>query len=363
MSKKIVIGGAIWAAALLGSFHLGKAQQEELGSPSVARARERVVSSSGFRSQSAIDFMEARLAERGDIAVHDELWLAAEDWASREPAQAVAWVSQLEFDDVRNPYLFAALSQWAGQDLESALAWFEENLPENSESELYLKAAVIRGMARVDPDEALAYLLKQPKSLGRSTMDFVLGAWAQDGAGRLIDGVMRLPDHLRLLALEKSAAHLAPEMLAEASAHSKSLTESGERTALQTSIANRWAAREPKNALAWAEEQADPKVIGVVAKHWARQEPLEASSWLAGRHKSPGYDLSARAVAWSVVGLDPKQAFSQVAAMQSDELRLETFEQLGRFWISDQPEQARAFLEQENPLPVDLRDALLSHFE
>ena len=84
---------------------------------------------------------------------------------------------------------------------------------------------------------------------------------------------------------------------------------------------------------------------------------------MSSRQATPEYDLSAQAVAWSVVGVDPQLAFSQVAEMRSEGLKLETFEQMGRFWLSDQPARARAFLEGENPLPAELREALLSHFE
>ena len=349
MNKLVVTGGALWAVALVGSFQLGRSQTEDLEAPSASIEKERSSTPVVFRGQEAIDFIKGKIPDRADISVHDELWLTAEDWASREPAEAVAWMNKLEFDDVRNPYLFAALSQWARQDPERALVWLEKNSPENEESEQYLKAALIRGMARNDVDGALAFLLKQPKNLGRSTVDFVLGAWVQEGAGALIDGIGKLPDHLKLHALEKAASHLSPEMLAEARGLSEALAEGAERTVLQTSIANRWAAREPKAALAWAAEQASPEVVGVVAKHWARQEPLEASRWLEARQDSPEYDLSARAVAWSVVGIDPEKAFSQVAAMKSEPLRLETFEQLGRFWISDQPMQARGVFKTREP--------------
>ena len=122
-----------------------------------------------------------------------------------------------------------------------------------------------------------------------------------------------------------------------------------------------------EEALAWAADLPDSqeraRVLSTAAKQWARQQPLAASEWLSERRGTSEYDLSARCVAWSVVGLDPDLAFSQVGVMQSASLRRETFEQLGRFWISDQPQAAEAFLHGENPLPADIRASLLSHFQ
>lgn len=363
MSKKAFIVGVLWIAALAVSFYWGQSQSSE-PSPSVSSPEKKLPtpSVSHYKNEGPA-FIKANLQYRDDIFVHDELWLAASDWASREPEEATDSLHLLKFDDIRNPYLFAALSQWASQDPQKALAWLTNILPEIVGSEHYLNAALIRGMARKNADDALAFLLDQPLSSQRSTIDFILGAWAQDGASHLIENINKLPENLKLHALQKAAAHLSPEMLNAARGLAKTLADPQERSTWQSSIAERWAAREPKTALQWAEEHTNPEVIGVVAKHWARQEPLKASTWLDTQRGSPIYDLSARAVAWSVVGLDPNQAFSQVEAMQSEGLRLETFEQLGRFWISDQPVQARAFLEQENPLPVELRDALLSHFK
>jgi len=370
MMKGFLLGGALWAAALLGSYLLGQSQSEELDSELPAiRVREVELSRGVASVRSREDFVrgfDSLLPERADVFKHDELWLLADEWAAQEPEAAVAWLSELEFDDVRNPYLFAALSQWASQDPEQARAWLLSHRPEVEESALYLNAGFIRGVARQDPEAAVAFLLEQPKRVGRSTIDFVLGAWAQDGVSRLLSGVLALPADradLRIHALEKAAAHLSPEMLVEARELSQTLRDEKEREALQAALADRWAQRSPEEAMEWAQGLAQPQAIGRVAKHWARQEPVKASDWLARREGTPEYDVSARAVAWSVVGIDAERAFSQVAEMRSQSLRLETFEQMGRFWLSDQPKVARAFLEGENPLPPKLRAALLSHFE
>ncbi len=373
MRKGLLIGAISWGGLLAFSFYLGR-QSEPEGAASVAF--ETVDSLQVFQVQelpfSSRDLtrlrgeFEALLPQRDDVFVHDELWLRAGEWAAEDPEAAVAWLSELEFDDVRNPYLFSALSQWAFGDPAAARLWLEKNIPTNEDSALYLRAALIRGMARSDPSGALRELLAQPKSFGRSSIDFLLGEQMREGSEALFFFLDSLPadaGDLRLVAMQKAAGQLSQEMIPAALEFSKGLADTKERVVFQESLANRWALIEPEGALAWASELQQPRVLAAAAKQWARQEPLAASEWLEGQWGSPAYDLSARSVAWSVVGLDPDLAFSQVARIQSEGLRRETSEQLGRFWISDQPQVARAFLRADTSMPADIRESLLSHFK
>lgn len=363
------MGGALWVLLVICSYYLGRSssppQESSLPIYGGKLGESRVEFLTDRSRDDRITTFEKRLPMRDDLTVHDELWLLADRWALESPEDAVTWLSELKFNDPRNPYLFAALSQWASRDPQKAMAWFESHQPVERESAEYLKAGLIRGMARKNPEDALEFLLGQSKALGRSAIDFILGAWSQEGAGVLFAGIDAIPldrPDLRLEAYRKAASHLTYSMLGTARDHALNLENQEERRALQSAIANRWAQRDPVAALQWAGEVSDPRVTGIVAKYWARQEPLEASAWLETRKGGAGYDLSARAVAWSVVGMDPQRAFLQISGMQSEGLRRETFEQVGRFWISDQPQAARAYLENDNLFPADIREDLLSHF-
>lgn len=354
----------LWSLALGGSFFAGQVvvkseQAEEREREAEFRVTTRF---SEIESRDEVAFFERNLSERNDLGRHDELWLRAGEWAARDPEGAVARLSELKFDDVRNPYLFSALSQWAAQDGGKARRWLAQNNPEGRDRAEYLRAALIRGMARFDANEALAFLQEQPIALQRTTIDFVLGAWAKRGVGTLLEGVEGLSGELREVALAKVASQLTPETMAAAVAFSGELSDREKRLILQEGLADRWAQWDSGEALAWAEESGEPRMIGVVAKQWARREPEKASDWLKKKSGAREYDLAARSVAWSMVGVDAARAFDQVAAMKGVSLREETFEQLGRFWIGDDPKKARQFLENENPLPEKLREELLLHF-
>jgi hypothetical protein len=354
----------LWLAALAGSFFAGQSlvkseQAEEAKKETEFRVTTRI---NEVELRDEVAFFESNLSERNDLTTHDELWLRAGEWAARDPAEAVAWLRELEFNDVRNPYLFSALSQWAAQNGETARRWLEQNGLEGRESAEYLRAALIRGMARFDAEEALRFLQEQPVALQRTTIDFVLGAWANEGVGRLLAGVEGLSGELREVALSKMASQLSPETLAEALVFSEGLSDREGRLILQEGLSDRWAQWNAGEALTWAEKLGEPRLIGVVAKQWARREPEQASAWLEKKRGAREYDLAARSVAWSMVGVDAERAFDQVAAMKGVSLREETFEQLGRFWIGDDSRKARQFLENENPLPEKLREELLLHF-
>ncbi|MDB4265195.1 hypothetical protein N9891_00440 [bacterium] len=373
MKNGVLIAALGWGGLLALSYYLGRQTGPE--EPEISASREvesrqldpvRMLPDRSRDVTALRSEFEALLPERDNIFAHDQLWLRAGEWAAQDPEAAVAWLSELEFPDVRNPYLFSALSQWASDDPAAARLWLEQNIPADEDSALYLRAALIRGMARSDPSGALSELLAQPISLGRSTIDFLLGEQAREGSEALFSFLNLVPSDagdLRLVALKKAAGQLSREMIPAGLEFSEGLADVEERVAFQEALADRWALMEPQEALAWAAELQQPRVLAVVAKQWARQQPLEASEWLEGQRGALGYDLSARSVAWSVVGLDPDLAFSQVAQMQSEGLRRETSEQLGRFWISDQPQVAKAFLSADQSLPADIRKSLLSHFK
>lgn len=107
--------------------------------------------------------------------VHDDLFLLADVWASRDGEAACQWLAALTLEDERNPYLFSALSQWARQHPQAAVAWFQGQEFAGDQSQDYLIAGLIRGLAASDPAAALDALLAVPESPERSTSSFGLG--------------------------------------------------------------------------------------------------------------------------------------------------------------------------------------------
>jgi len=302
---------------------------------------------------------------------HDALWMLADSWAAQHPERAVAWLSALSFSDARNPYLFSGLSQWASQDPSAAAAWVKQNFSEQNETLSYLKASLVRGIAKQDPDRAVEILLSIPYGPERiGALDFVFSSWAEQGSNAIFDGLESIPADVlefRKQAIKKAVGHLPPEELPEiATSWAQELENAEERLSAQRAIAAAWGPQDTTAALAWATDLSDEahrgEVIGEIATRWARVEPLSASAWLTEQEPAPELDQPARSIARSTIGISPDLAFSQIERITSEAFRRDTFEHLGRTWLADQPSKARAYFEKDSAIPLDIRTTLLSYF-
>jgi hypothetical protein len=330
------------------------------------------------RSAEAMESGEEFLAAFGELlpdfesgTTHDALFVLADAWAAREPAAACAWLDELDFNDPRNPYLFAALSQWASADPQAARAWFDATRSDPGAVRDHLLAALVRGIARNDPAEALRTLLAMPNSPERTgSIDFLVQAWRREDVEAAMTNVAELPDSERSLkgrAIRQLVDALSPDDLATARSWAGQLADPQARLDAHAAIAAHWSRHDPTAATGWAAAIDDPAIrcraLGEAATRWARIDPPAAADWLAAHAGRPDHDLAARAVAWSTVGLAPAVAFKQVAMITTESLRDETFEQLGRIWVTRQPQIAKNFLESDSPIPPAIRSRLLEHFE
>lgn len=306
-----------------------------------------------------------------DARTHDALFVLADAWGAVAPEEACAWLDQLEFNDVRNPYLFSALTQWAGADPDAAGAWIEANHADPGPGRDYLLAALVRGMAGRDPESALQLLLASPSSPERTgSIDFLVRTWSSAGRENAFQRVAALPaseQRLKERAIRQLVDGLTDNDLESAATWAASLASVADRRSAQAAIAAAWSRHDPEGAVEWAGSLKDvaarSRAYGEIATRWARSEPLAAGRWLEQHNGRSDHDLAARAVAWSTVGIDPGTAFEQVAGITAGALRDETFEQLGRLWLSEQPQLARKFLVGENPIPPEIRERLLDSFE
>lgn len=314
---------------------------------------------------------DALLPELELPASHDALFLLADAWAAKAPEEAADWLLSLKFDDPRNPFLFSALSQWSSRDPAGALAWLQAHQGESGSSQDYLLASMIRGSAMKDPAFALKLLMEAPDSPERlGSMEFVSRAWLDEGFESAADKLAGIPDSedaLRQRAIRQLVEHAAVDEVDAVREWSGELSSIDERRMATAAVAARLSRVDPVAAASWADDLDDTEArslaYGEIATRWARVDPLAAGGWLAERSGRPDVDLAARAVAWSTVGIDPGKAFGQVAGITHEPLRNQSFEQLGRVWMSDQPLAAKAFFESDSPIPPDIRKLLLQSFE
>lgn len=342
-----------------------------LADPELAAA---AFSSAVLRLQTSDDFQQALEAILPNYEIsrsHEALFMLADAWAAKDPEGAVNRLSRLTFDDPRNPYLFSALGQWAASDPQAAVSWLKAQPSGNDRAEEYLMAGVIRGAAKNDPNLALQILLELPAGPSQlGAVEFITHAWLMQGLETATAGLAKFPaaeTRLRERAIRTIIAHAAPHEFDAAKTWARALPSAAERRLATATIAGRWSRTDPRAAVGWIDGMTDSSTQGIaygeIASRWARSEPLAAQAWLSDHRAEPTYDLATRGVAWSTVGLDHQRAFSQVAEITSAPLREETFEQLGRVWLSEQPMAAKRYLEKQGPIPREIRENLLDSFE
>lgn len=306
-----------------------------------------------------------------DPVKHDALLILADAWGAQNPEEAVEALDQLAIPDVRNPYLFFALAQWAEQDASSALAWIYSHSKEREASRLYLTAGAIRGLAKSNPDVAFRELLAMPPSPERrGAVDFLLRVWAQKGGKSLVANMSAIPEDqkaLREAAFRKGINFVSTEDFGEVQTWATNLKDPQERLITQKALASVWAQRDHQKALEWADSLPDEdgsrsESLSRVATYWAREAPKEAGEWVEKNKGNPIYDKSARAVAWNTVGHDYTRAFNQVNQITNEDLRLRSFAQIGQMWLGQDPKSARDYLESTDVIPSDTRYSLLSNF-
>ena len=341
-----------------------------LGDPSVsAEAFNRSI----LRLEKSEEFQalfEESLSDRENMNVHDGLFLLADAWAAKVPEQAADWLDALELNDSRNPYLFSALGQWASKDPQAAMDWLSKHHEEGVERD-YLMAGLIRGAAMTDPTVALKALLALPNGPEkRGSVEFVTRAWLNEGADFAVENLAAIPSaesSVRERAIEQIIAHSDLTDQEWLRSWATGISNRNEARIATAAVAARWSQSDASAAAKWVGDLSDGEsralAYGEVGARWARADPLEAGKWLGGNAGSSEYDLAARGVAWSTVGIDPDLAFLQVSGIKNEALRDETFEQLSRIWMSGQPQLAKQYFEGESPIPSELRERLLEAYE
>ena len=315
---------------------------------------------------------------------HDRLFILADAWAASDPRAALSFLAGVDVPGWRNPYVFAAITQWARVDADGALAWLNRQFSADRLAALgdeqrrlteqereYDLVALIRGVARQSPERAEAWMLSlRDTSLRVGAMDYVLQAMWHAGEKRALAWVEALPADDRPLktgAIRQALRRLIATDPAAARAWAESFTHPGFRQAAVQSLADQWAGTEPRQAAAWAQglTKAGLRQVAVAETmdRWARQDPAAAEHWLRQLPPSSEWDMAKRRFAWVTRGLNAQNAFEWVAAIESDGLRLETLEQVGRLWISEAPQEAERFIRQSDLFPAEMKQALLDVYD
>ncbi len=281
-----------------------------------------------------LDSNEARSAALGTLMENfnpreraRELNMLMSQWAGADPAAALASVK----DSKEWPGQMAAstvLTKWVASNPDAAIAWATENgkAADQTENGNYYMVGLLGALAKTDLDRAATLAQSMNRSRARG-----------DAMDRVLD------QYLTQRSPEATQAWAA------------SLGASPFKDGVQSRLAGRLADKDAPAAAAWASTLPDsenkPKVLSEVVQRWSREQPNEAGAWLNQFPASPATDEPREAFAMQVQKSDPEAAIAWAATITDAERRERATRDLLRSWSEREPEQARQWVDSSQLSP------------
>ena len=255
-------------------------QRDEIAASFGLRGQlEQMQADEAMRDGPAIAWQQALAAPPGPhrIAV---LMRIANDWAERDPRQALAAIAELPQVDLRQPMRSQLMVVWATRDRRAARAWVDA-LP-TSEERTEMVGAFAFGLVQEAPQEALDFILTLAGPERSAAAQWVFRAWADQDPRAAVDALATLDAAI----VESSAraalqtwAHADPYAAFEWVSRQDTLPQDG---SLYTAPLLGIAAYEPVEALDFALELANGRseAVAMVLRVWARNDAPAAAAWL-----------------------------------------------------------------------------------
>jgi hypothetical protein len=187
------------------------------------------------------------------------------EWARKDPSGALGEAARLTGGD-RNAALTSLVNSWAGEDPASVLDWGIRGANGFDESRDLAVQSGIRGIARVDPADAVRQLDTVPPALQASANSALVEVWSEIDAESAAAWLSSKP---KGPAIDGAAGRLAlslaredPEMAME---WALAITAPESRTNTAREVARQWKQRNPDAARAFASKSSSPSVAAMFA--------------------------------------------------------------------------------------------------
>jgi len=254
-------------------------------------------------------------------------------WAYRDPEAALEALDTVEEDDLRKFMAGRMVAGWAHGGHERSVTEYLSSLPKGPERFAYV------GM--------LAWELSKrgPEALT---------AWAEGAPAAF-------PSFKNAVFLKASTTLSSIDPAQTARWLTPYLDRPYAAGTLRV-VARSWANRDPEAALDWLTTLPPAQEVDAAVSNafrvWLSHSPEPARVWLRARTPSPALDPALAVMAARARDRSPGLALPWALTMSDEELRAKFVIRLGRRWLHNHPEAARAWLER-NPLPPDLHAAIL----
>lgn len=271
-------------------------------------------------------------------------------WAEAEPWDALRYVQETLPLQCRTGVFEGVLTAWAGNDPESALAWFQKSRgsapPPLRES---LLATIFRGLGTRDLSAATAQLgwVRTENERGQALRGLLEAVRADEQRAVVLQSAESLADEDARRQVRRAVVEQWVQQDAAAAAAFVEKSEPAhERTRLMDSLGLAWLQTEPAQAADWwIAHEPGPQTLIKIMNVWAHNDPNAAGEWLGRQPAGPDSDAARTTFARQVSELDPESALRWAETISDETLRESTIDHVYGDWRSRDAAAAHTFLQ------------------
>lgn len=271
-------------------------------------------------------------------------------WAESQPWEALGYVQETLPLQCRPGVFEGVLTAWAGNDPESALAWFQKSrgsAPAPLRESLL--ATIFRGLGSRDLPAAVAQLgwVRTENERGQA----LRGLLDSVRTDELRQSVLKAGEALEDEEVRRQLRRAVVEQWVQADASAaaafvESAEPAHERSRLMDSLGLAWLQTEPEKAADWWIAQAPgSQTLIKIMNVWAHNDPNAAGAWLGRQPAGPDSDPARMTFARQVSELDPESALQWAETISDPTLRESTIDHVFGDWRARDATAAQTFLQ------------------
>lgn len=271
---------------------------------------------------------------------------ALSEWATQDPDAAVAYALEQPAGRGRMQLLQSAGMAFGRSDPAGALTWVQNLQPPSPE----LFAGVLMGYAEREPIAALEQVLAMEPSNYRTR---AIGPTAYAASQKDPEGALNtvLAADAGLVTQQATSNLLQGWARSDPSAVRRWLRSNASRVPASafTELSQQLAFSDPDSAaelLGVVPEVAQGPWLSAVARGYARQDPDAALAWLDSQRGRPGYTQANRQLIQSLAESDPRRAAQMVTAIEDPRQRGRATQGIAAAWGQSDPVAALGWVAQ-----------------
>lgn len=284
------------------------------------------------------------------------------EWTRSDAAASAGRLAQLAASSPSaawNDLLAQAAVQWAGADLDRAVAW-AESLPEGQAKSQAL-AQMSWQWAEVDLQSAAAYAAGHDNPV---MLRNVAAKWGETDPVAAAAWLAGLPDgDARNRAVESLVPVWAQKDPVAAATYAAGISPDETQNRAVVAVVSVWAGTQPAQAAQWVREfpegAAREQAMEELMNCWAGNNTTAAAQWLQSMPPARSRDVAVSAFSSALDHTDPEVAFQWASTIADKTMRDQQQQNSGRIWLQKNPGSARASILQ-SALPDNIKAQLLA---